>query len=99
MGTAASMPKEVTVKGEYKMYAEEYKAYILAHGGDRAKPRASDTPPLLRRHPDSGKAANAWEAKQVDRKMSLARERRAMLAEVRQRPTVVVRRPSLESRA
>merc|ERR1712124_207253 len=87
MGTAASMPREVTVSSEYKVAAEEYKAYLLTLGEAPKSARSH------LRHQDCVKADkfSKWE---VERRASLAQQRREMLAHVRQspfRPTVVVR--------
>jgi hypothetical protein len=80
------MPREVTVKGEYKVAAEEYKAYLQTLG---------DSPePLQNRHhfctPDP-----KWE---VERGLALARERRAMLTSIRQDPFRPPRAVTVRSR-
>jgi hypothetical protein len=85
------MPKEVTVsssykdnKDLYKVAAQEYKAYLLT---------LRETEALTHQHQQkNGRTADPkWEAPAVsptaaERRISLARERRVMLAQIRQDP-------------
>jgi hypothetical protein len=97
MGTAASMPREVTVskdiyKDQLKVAAAEYKAYLLV------KEEAKAARMLLHRQ-DSEKAdekqrmMEAAISREVMTRKARARERRAMLRYRTDpvRPTVVVR--------
>jgi hypothetical protein len=90
MGAAATMPREVTVTGDYtnkemyKVAAEEYKAYLLT---------LEETPklPTSCRRKHSPAADPNWEA---DRRTALSKQRRSMLAQMNhdplQRPMRVV---------